>query len=56
MDRLSELLGIYSDTFSDNFPIFMVMGVSDDNIIKILEDSIKNEVPYEPEIIEGVLY
>lgn len=56
MDKLKELCIVYSKKFNEPFPIFMVMGMSEDNIIKILEDSIKNGVPYEPEMIDGVLY
>ena len=56
MERMYKLLEEYVEKFDDNFPIFMVMGMSDDDIIEILEDSIANDRKYNPEVIEGVVY
>jgi hypothetical protein len=56
MDKLEKLLLEYVDKFDENFPTFLVMGMSDDEMIKHLEESIKTNKPYEPEIIEGAIY
>ena len=56
MSKFKKLLLKYSEKFNEGFPIFMVMGMSDDDIIEILEDSIANDRKYNPEVIEGVIY
>lgn len=46
---MEELLLDYLETFNENFPIFSVKGKSDEEIKKIITDSISSGVPYEPE-------
>ncbi len=56
MSKFKKLLIEYSDKFDEGFPIFLVMGINENSIIKILEDSIANDRKYNPEVIEGVIY
>ena len=56
MSKFKKLLLEYSEKFNEGFPIFLVMGMNENSIIKILEDSITNNRKYEPEMIEGVIY
>ncbi len=56
MKKMEKLLQEYVEKFSDNFPLFMVLSITDSEIIKILEDSIANNRKYNPEVIEGVVY
>ena len=54
--KIEEMLLKYADTFEENFPTFSVMGMSEKEIIKRIEESLKNGIPFEPEIDEDVLY
>ena len=56
MNKLKKLLLEYVDMFNENFPTFMVMGASDEDLIKLLENSLKTGKKYEPEIIDGAIY
>lgn len=49
MKTMDELLIKYADTFGENFPLFMCMGMDDEEIMKIIKDCLKNGVPYEAE-------
>lgn len=53
---MDELLIKYADTFGENFPLFMCMGMDDEEIIKIIKDCLKNGVPYEAEQEENTVY
>jgi len=53
---MDSLLSQYSEKFGESFPIFLVMGMSDDEIDDQIKESIKNNKPFKPEIIEGVDY
>ena len=53
---MEKLLQEYINKFDENFPLYLVMGMKEDAITKILEKSIETGVPYEPEMIEGVIY
>lgn len=39
----------YVDTFNQSFPVFMLQGTSDDDLIKIMKTAIDTGVPYDPE-------
>lgn len=39
----------YLETFNENFPIFAVMGKSDEEITEIIEGCLESGVPYEPD-------
>jgi len=53
---MEKLIQEYINKFDENFPLYLVMGMKEDMIIKILKKSIDTGVPYEPEMIEGVIY
>ncbi len=53
---MDEKLQEYRDKFGEQFPLMLVMGVDDSEIIKIITDSINANTPYEPDFTEGVLY
>ena len=53
---MERLIKEYIRKFDKNFPLYLIMGMGEEMIIKILKKSIETGVPYEPEIIEGVLY
>lgn len=56
MKDMSKLLNDYVDMFGENFPIFMCMGMSDQEIIDLIETSIKNGEPYTIEMEDDALY
>ena len=39
----------YVETFNQSFPIFMLRGKSDDELISIIKAAIETHVPYVPE-------
>lgn len=53
---MEKLLKEYISKFDENFPLYLIMGMKEADIINILENSIKNNKKYEPEMIDGVLY
>lgn len=53
---MEKLIQEYISKFDENFPLYLVMGMKEEMIIKILKKSIDTGVPYEPEMIEGVIY
>ena len=54
---LDLLLRKYTDRFGENFPIFMLMGVAEDDLIDILKKSIQNGIPYQlPDTDPDVLF
>lgn len=53
---MEKLIQEYINKFDENFPLYLVMGMKEDMIIKILKKSIDTGVPYEPEMIEGIIY
>ena len=53
---MNEKLNQYVDHFGENFPIFIVRDLSEDEIIKIIDDCINNNKPYEVETQEDVFY
>ena len=54
---LDELLRKYTDRFGENFPVFMMMGVAEDDLIDILKKSIQNGIPYQlPDTDPDVLF
>lgn len=53
---MDELLIKYVDAFGENFPLFMCMGIDDEKIMKIIEDCLKDGVPYEVKQKENAVY
>jgi 2-oxo-4-hydroxy-4-carboxy--5-ureidoimidazoline (OHCU) decarboxylase len=56
MLMLEELLNKYAEQFGDNFPIFAVKGMDEDEIIKLIQSSLDEDKQYEPEYLDGVDY
>lgn len=44
-DKLQE----YRDAFGEQFPLMLVQGMDDDDILAEIEGCLKRGVPYEPE-------
>lgn len=44
-DKLQE----YKDTFGEQFPLMLVQGMEDEDIIEEIEGCLKRGTPYEPE-------
>lgn len=45
---LDKLLLEYADKFNENFPIFLVIGKSEEEIIKIIQTCLKNKQVFHP--------
>jgi hypothetical protein len=46
---MEEKLNQYAEHFGENFPIFIARGLEEDEIIKIIDECIENDKPYEVE-------
>lgn len=53
---MDELLLKYVDTFNENFPLYMCMGMEDEEITKIIEKCLKDGVPYEVNQEKNAVY
>lgn len=53
---MAEILEEYRRIFNDQFPLMLVRGMGDADIIKIIEGCLKSGKPYEPDLEEGCLY
>lgn len=53
---LDELLIEYADKFGENFPIFQVKHLDEDEITKLVQAAIENNIPFEPEYQDDVYY
>ena len=53
---MDKLLMDYRYKFGENFPIMMMMSETEENIIKIIEECIKNNKPYDVKRIDGANY
>jgi 2-oxo-4-hydroxy-4-carboxy--5-ureidoimidazoline (OHCU) decarboxylase len=56
MSKIDDLINRYTEAFEQNFPVYLVMGMKEDEIIQAIEKSLKNGIPFEPEIDEGKDY
>lgn len=46
---LDELLIEYAERFKRNFPIFCMMGASENEVKSIIQKCLETGIPYEPE-------
>lgn len=53
---MEQKLNEYAKKFGENFPIFMVRGMSEDKVVKTIDECIKNNKPYEVETDDDVSY
>lgn len=53
---MDELLLAYADKFNQNFPLFMLRGIPEDEIIRLIKKAIEDDKPYKPEMQTGALY
>lgn len=44
-----ELIGKYLDRFDENFPLFMVRGMDDEEIKALIQKCLDEGIPYHPE-------
>lgn len=51
---LEQALQEYADKFKDNFPIFYVNHLDEDEMVKLIKKCIKDGKPYEADYGEGV--
>ena len=56
MIMFEKLLTEYADKFDENFPLFQVRHLDEDEIIKLIEAALENDEPYEVEEQENVDY
>lgn len=56
MSELYDLLEKYVERFEENFPFFLVMGMSDEEIRKQLEESLETGEPFRPEVDPDMIY
>lgn len=45
---LDDVLFEYADHFGDNFPVFMMLGRPDEEIIEIVQKCLRDGTPYKP--------
>jgi hypothetical protein len=50
MEKLDKLLLEYCDRFGNNFPLFMVRSMPDNEVIETIEKSLKSNKPFKPKI------
>ena len=53
---LDKKLTEYAEKFNENFPIFLMMGKSDEEIIRIVQKCLNDEQAFEPDTIIDALY
>ena len=46
---MAELIQEYFERFSENFPLFMVMGMEDEKIEALIRDCLDTGTPYHPD-------
>lgn len=46
---MDELLIEYAERFKQNFPIFCMMGASENEVKSIIQKCLETGIPYEPE-------
>jgi len=56
MGDLDDLLRKYVERFKENFPFFLVMGMSDEEMRKQLEESLETGKPFRPEMDPDKVY
>lgn len=55
-DDLEKILILYRDKFNMNFPIMLFNGMSDKELVAMINKAIKEEQPYNVEYIKNVIY
>ena len=53
---MDEKLNQYADHFGENFPIFVARRLGEDELVRIIDDCIKNNKPYEVETQDDAFY
>lgn len=53
---LDKLLTEYAEKFDENFPIFLMMGKPEKEIIKTIQKCLDDEQAFEPDIIADADY
>lgn len=51
---LEALLTQYVEKFGDNFPLFCIRGMDEDEIIKLVQKSLDDNKPVEVKYLDGV--
>ena len=55
-DELDSYLQKYSEQFNENFPVFLMMGTSKSEIIRIIQTCLCSGTPFVPETIPNADY
>ena len=53
---MDELLKEYVDKFGENFPVFLCLGMEDDEIISIIKKCLKDGEPYKADYDPNNIY
>lgn len=53
---MDKKLNEYADHFGENFPIFIARDLDEDELIRIIDDCIANDKPYEVETEDDAYY
>jgi len=56
MEKVNNLIEKYSSKFGESFPIYVLRGKTDQELINILEKCIKTNKPHRVELIKGAIY
>lgn len=52
---MDEKLDEYKELFGEPFPLMLVMGMGNDEIIKIIQRCIENGEPYDPDVPDDIV-
>ena len=53
---MEEKLNQYAEHFGENFPIFIVRHLDENEVVKIIDECISNNKPYEVDSQDDVFY
>lgn len=53
---MDELLLEYADAFGENFPLYLFMGVPEDEIKEMIQKSLTDGVPCDPDLKKDAVY
>lgn len=53
---MNEKLDEYREKFDEQFPLMLVLGMSDEDISSLVDECLESGKPYEPDFDEGTVY
>lgn len=53
---LSQAIIEYTETFNENFPMFLVQAMPEARVLATIEQCLRTKTPYDPDIKPNVVY